>query len=289
MCRKLLVARLSQSATLNDVGLLNLYRMVAECIIYNLGTLSPFRTDIVQAASDWGTAFDRLFPGNDHYLSPFLGGFQGIYQVMFRVNVLLRQTEPDRVAGVILPSTVETFNALWEQLAQLEDRIPVMYDRNRVAEETIKLYQAKNRITVYALRIHLLKIMRPLAGPEDVDIYLNLTQAVAILREQDVREPYNPALRWPLSILLCAADADEDFDFIVSVMQQIQLIMDPANHRKLAAAYNILRDYRRDASIALQSGRSPVPSRQLDFLLEPRTLEEPDFGDGIQGRVLELT
>ncbi|EME42593.1 hypothetical protein DOTSEDRAFT_73439 [Dothistroma septosporum NZE10] len=289
MCRKLLMARLSQAATVADIGLLNLYRMIAECIIYNLGTLSPFRADIVQAAGDWGTAFDQLFPGNDHYLSPFLGGFQGIYQVTFRISVLLRQTEADRMAGVVQQSTFETFDMLWRQLADLEYKIPTMYCRNGLPEDTIKLYQAKNKIIVYALRIHLTKIIRPAAGPEDVEIYLNLTQAIAILKEQDVQEPGNPALRWPLSILLCAADADEDFEFIVSVMQQMQCILDPANSRKLAAAYNILRDYRRDAALALQGGSLPTPLRQLDFLLEPRNLEEPGFGDGIQGRVLELT
>ena len=283
------MARLSQSATIDDAGLLNLYRMVAECIIYNLGTLSPFRADIVQAAGDWGTAFDSLFPGSDHYLSPFLGGFQGIYQVMFRVNVLLRQTDEDRIAGVTRPSTIETFKRLWQQLTQLEDKIPAIYRRNGLPEEIIKLYKAKNRITVYALRIHLMKILRPLAGPEDVDIHLNLAQAMTILKEQDVQEPGNSALRWPLGILLCAADANEDFNFVVSVMQQIQLILDPANSRKLAAAYNILRGYREHASVARQKDLLPTPLRQLDFLLEPRTLEEPDFGDGIQGRVLEPT
>ncbi|KAK4613697.1 hypothetical protein CLAFUW4_08756 [Fulvia fulva] len=284
MCRKLLATRLSQSATAGNVGLWNLYRMVAECIIYNLGALSVFQPNIVQAAGDWGTAFDRLFPGNDHYLSPFLGGFQGIYQVMFRVNVLLRQTEVDRTAGVLQLSTVETYDNLWQQLAFLEDNIPTMYQGNVLPKEIINLYQAKNRITIYALRIHLMKILRPLAGPEDVEIYLNLTQAIAILKEQDIREPGNPALRWPLSILLCASDADEDFDFVVSVMQQIELILDPANREKLKAAHNILRAYRTNASFAVQSGSLPTPLRQLDYLLEPTALEpaKPD------GRVEEV-
>lgn len=277
MCRKLLTARLAQHGVLKDAALVKLYRVVAECIMYNLAALSPFHVGIAHVVTDWGTSFDCLFPGGDHALSPFLGGFHDVYRLMLRMNIYLRQiptnTAPRQVS---ITQADQALDALWWELHALESKVPASYRRVEGARGT-RLYKAKHRISVLALRVHLVKISRPAISCSDMLIQPYLQRAIETLKQQDIREPGNPALRWPLTILACAAYSEEDFAFIVERMRELEVILDPSNRGKLQSACAILQRYRHGYLTApLHTDRgSWTPMDQLDFLLEPQFLDEP--------------
>ena len=276
MCRKLLTARLAQPGVLNDAALVKLYRVVAECIMYNLAALSPFHVRIAEVVTDWGTSFDCLFPGGDHALSPFLGGFHDVYRLILRMNIYLRQIPP-ATSTLSMAQAKQTLDELWWELHALELKVPASYRRVEGAEGT-RLYKAKHKISVLALRVHLVKISRPAISPSDGLIRPYLQKAIETLRQQDIREPGNPALRWPLTILACAAEMEKDFVFIVEKMRELEVILDPSNRGKLQSAYAILGRYRNDHLIApLQTHRGRwTPINQLDFLLEPQFLDRPE-------------
>lgn len=273
MCRKLLTARLSQPGVLHDAALVKLYRVVAECIMYNLAALSPFHAGINQVVTDWGSSFDCLFPGNDHALSPFLGGFHDVYRLMLRINLHLRRI-PSMPSAVSTVQGKQTLEALWWELHALEVKLPASYRRVEGAEST-RLYKAKHKISILALGIHLVKISNPLVASSDMVIRGYLHDAIGTLACQDIREPGNPALRWPLTILACAAVGKEDFAFVVAKMKELEMILDPSNRGKLQSAYTILQRYRQgNLELHLQTHRgSWTPHEQLDFLLEPQFLD----------------
>jgi hypothetical protein len=280
MCRKLLTARLSAApALLNDAALLKLYRVVAECIMYNLAALSPFHVGVADVATDWGSSFDCLFPGGDHALSPFLGGFHDIYRLMLRINIHLRQIPSTTTSAHSAVQSSQTLDALWWELHALEVAVPPSYRRVEGADGT-RLYKAKHRISVLALRIHLVKISIPAIAAADVLIHPHLQTAIEILRQQDIREPGNPALRWPLTILACAAHVEDDYSFIVERMKELEVILDPSNCGKLRSAYTLLQHYRQGAlALPLRTRRgSWTPHDQLDFLLEPQFLDQSGSG-----------
>lgn len=270
MCRRLLAGRLSQPRALGDSSLLKLYRVVAECIIYNLATLSPFHTGVQNAAQDWQESFDCLFSRDDHMLSPFLGGLHGVYSVMFRTNALMRQTQIVQTAS---STSSKALGELWEELNDLEHRVPASYHAVE-NEDDRKLYTAKQKISVFALRIHLVKVSRPSATTSDILVRRYLLKALGVLKQQNVREDLNPALRWPLTILACAAETSEDFEFLIAKMHEIAAILDPANKQKLISASAVLRQFRqRSMNESCPEERTWHPRNQLDFLLEPQHLD----------------
>lgn len=288
MCRKLLTARLAQPRVLNDAALVKLYRVVAECIMYNLAALSPFHVEIAEVVTDWGTSFDCLFPGGDHALSPFLGGFHDVYRLMLRINIYLRQTPPT-TPTMSETQARQTLDALWWELHALEIKVPASYRRVEGAEGT-RLYKAKHKISVLALRVHLVKISRPAISPSDMLIRPYLQKAIETLEQQDIREPGNPALRWPLTILASSADIEKDFVFLGGRMREMEEILDPSNRGKLQSAYAILQKYRReDLTAPLQTRRGRwIPMNQLDFLLETQLLDQPGSCDRQQEDLLRI-
>lgn len=271
MCRRMLAARLSQPRALEDSSLLKLYRVVAECIIYSLATLSPFHTGVQNAAQDWQESFDCLFSKDDHMLSPFLGGLHGVYRTMFRINTLMRQSEESPRSKPCTSSMA--LGELWEDLNDLEHKVPASYHAVE-NEDDRKLYTAKQKISVLALRIHLVKVSRPWATASDILVRRYLLKALNVLKQQNVREDLNPALRWPLTILACAAETKEDFDFLDATMYEIAAVLDPGNKQKLLSASAMLRQFRqRSTNEKLPWGSTWHPRNQLDFLLEPQHLD----------------
>lgn len=272
MCRKLLTSRLQQLALPRDIECVKLYRMAAECVIYNFASLSPFHRGIGQATSDWGGSFESLFPSNDPSISPFLGGadFQEIYHIMFLTNVLLRRTQ----TNLDQPSVVgEACQDLWEQLNKQEKKVTSLYSR-KTDQSMAKLYRAKYRVSIHALRIHLIKIRRPIVSPDDPMVRLYLSKAIKIVKNQKICEAWNPALRWPLTILACAAHADADFELFMCLMDEMMENLDQANSRRLQSAQTILRRFRQTSALLSLGGNGTKKfSNQLDFLLEPRDLD----------------
>ncbi|KAF7192240.1 hypothetical protein HII31_06272 [Pseudocercospora fuligena] len=277
MCRRLLISRLSDDSVLQDALLIKLYRMIAEAVTYTIATNSQY--SLSHNARAVGQSFKCLFPGDDYSTSsPFLGGVHKLYHIMFEVNTLLRPARTDQ--GPALSLTVaQSCSKLWGELDDLEGSIEALYATSSIAEEAIRLYKVKHQVAILALRIHLIKISRPSAVPLDPDIQLHLASVIEVLAQQDVREPGNPALRWPLIILACAAETDHDFQFLSMRMHDIAAVLDPVDSRKLVSTCITLGRYRREPDeyrhYQIETCEGPRHIRsQLDFLLEPRLLDE---------------
>jgi hypothetical protein len=274
MCKDLLVPMLARSKPALDSNLTKLLRVVAECIIFNLATLSPFSARAGQLMLDWGTSFDRLFPVDESASSPFLGGLQSVYRVMLRANILLHRTTKDRFDPNARIHDAREYLELWHQLDDLESRIPELYHERNLSAESIELYKAKHKLAILALRVQLCKIARPLASPTDSDIRGYVSEAVTTLGGLDVREPGNPALRWPLTILACAAHSDEEFALFTAKMQDMQSVVDPANREKLASAQAVISRHQQtdvgvQSALGADRNRNCNTARRIDLLLEP--------------------
>ncbi|KAF2159382.1 hypothetical protein M409DRAFT_71052 [Zasmidium cellare ATCC 36951] len=280
MCRKLLASRLKRPAWLQSSECVNTYRMCAECIIYNFATLSPFHEGIGQAASDWEESFNSLFPTDDHAISSFLGGidFQAIYRIMFSTNVLLH----DKGSGANQTNAhPDACQNLWERLDTQEKKANSLY-LSMSHKAMAKLYRAKYLVSIHAQRIHLIKVSRPTATPADLTVKLYLSKAMAIIKEQNVCEAWNPALRWPLTILACAAHTDADFDLVMSTMDEMMQKLDPANSKRLQSAQAMLRHFRKgNAWPSLDGWDADVSPNQLKFLLKPQSFDIPQLQHSI--------
>jgi hypothetical protein len=257
--------RIRETSPVEAADLADVLRIVAECTLYNLATLTPFCKKPDLASDDWGSSIHHLFPADDTTLSPFLGGCHALYQIMLSINMLL-SANGHGTHGLTSLARTEALISLTGRLDMVERRIPYMYP----ASEEAKLYVAKHRLTAIALRIHLHKIVHPQASSTEPLIRLHVTEAVQILIGQDIREPGNPALRWPLTILACATGTDEEFDVVKSKMQEIERILDISNSQKIASAYTVLGRFQ--GNRAMKEGRLTQDwyhTCKFDLLLEP--------------------
>jgi hypothetical protein len=281
MCKDLLVPMLAKSKVSLDSNLTKILRVVAESIMFNVATLSPYSARAGALMLDWGTSFDQLFPTGESGSSPFLGGLQSIYRVMTRANTLLHRTVKARSDPQAKASDAREFLELWLQLDELERTIPHLYVDRNLSVESIELYKGKHKLAILALRTQLCKIARPSASSTDVEIRKYVSQSVTILKSLDIREHGNPALRWPLTILACAAYDDHDFALITAKMQDLQSVIDPANGEKLSSARAVMRLYQQTAAgvgSALGDDRNGNcnTAQRIDLLLEPWKLLSND-------------
>jgi len=249
--------------------------------MFNVATLSPFSARAGQSMLDWGSSFDRLFPADESASSPFLGGLQSVYRVMLRANLLLHRTTKAKSDSLGSDADAREYLELWRQLNALESKIPHLYHGRNLSAEPIKLYKGKHRLAILALRIQLCKIARPVASPTDTDIQGYVSEAAIILKTLDIRERGNPALRWPLTILACAACDERDFVLFVTKMQEMQNVVDPANGEKLSSARAVMSRYHQsDTGLERIPGSDPNrdcnPTQRIDLLLEPWKLLSHD-------------
>ena len=272
---------LAKSKVSLDPNLTKILRVVAECIVFNIATLSPYSARAGALDLDWGTSFDQLFPVGNSGSSPFLGGLQSIYRVMVRANTLLYRTLNSKSDPHTRTFNAHEYRELWLQLDDLEQAIPQLYQERNLSADSIKLYKGKHKLAVLALRIQLCKIAKPSAPATDVEIGEYVSNAVAILKNLDIREHGNPALRWPLTILACAAYCDQDFVLITAKMQDLQSVIDPANGEKLSSAQVVMSRYpSMDVDVQSTLGTDCDGDcglvQRIDLLLEPWKLRSQD-------------
>lgn len=265
------MSQLAGVAKIPDTGMMPIMRVFAECVLYNLASLTPFCLSVDATLDDWGDVIERLFPGDGTSTSPFLGGLQGIYRVQLRIHMLLRN-------GTQLPSRAEVIRQCSDQLDTFERQLASLSPHRGGDHEAVALYNAKHRISILAARIHLHKVAHPAVTALDPRVQLHLSKAVAILRNQDIREPGNPAMRWPLTVLACASSSNEDFKLVTDKMQETEGLLDPANSRKLTTAYAVLHRHRRGcAGLPLGSQEHGSYTPPMEFLLMPQLLDEPQI------------
>jgi len=269
------VHQVGQGATTMDDGMINILRVFAECVLYNVASLTPFCVSLESTLDDWGDAFDLLFPGDGVSTSPFLGGLQVIYRVQIRIHMLLRSNKRTPNDHSVDRSRKEELRECSEQLDKAEQQLSSLSRFRAGDDAAATLYKAKHRVAILAARIHLHKVAYPGATSLDHRIQLYVSKAVAVLRIQDFGEPGNPAMRWPFTVLACASASDEDFELVAKRMQELEGVLYGANSRKLYTAYTLLRHHRAGcAGIPLGS---QVYIQPIDFLLMPQLLDEPQI------------
>jgi hypothetical protein len=270
------VFQLAQPATIMDAGMVNILRVFAECVLFNLASLTPFCETIDPTLDDWGDALDRLFPGDGASTSPFLGGLQGLYRVQLRIHMLLRSVKQTSNGPSVDRSRLEVIRECSDQLDTFEQQLLSLSPYRSGDYAAVRLYKAKHRIFILTARIHLHKVAHPEATALDYRIQSYVNRAIAILRIQDIKEPGNPAMRWPLTVLACATSSDEDFRLVTDKMRETEEILDPANSRKLAAAYTVLHRHRAGCASILPGCQEYKGFIQpIDILLMPQLLDEP--------------
>lgn len=276
MCRKLIVSQLNQSGSAIDAGMMNILRVFAECVLYNVASLTPFCVVLDSTLDEWGDAFELLFPGDGIAMSPFLGGLQVIYRVQIRTHMLLRSNKRMLNDYSVDWSRKDEIRECSEQLDMAERQFASLSPFRAGDDQAVTLYKAKHRVAILAARIHLHKVAYPGATSLDDCIQSHVSKALAILRIQDFREPGNPAMRWPFTILACACASDEDFELVKKRMQELEEFLYGANSRKLRTAYTKIGRHRVEcAGIPLGSQAQGVYIQPIDFLLMPQVLDEP--------------
>lgn len=281
MCRKLIVNELDQSRTTIDAGMMNILRVFAECVLYNIASLTPFCVALDSTLDDWGDAFDLLFPGDGIATSPFLGGLQVIYRVHIRIHMLLRSNTRSPNDFSVNRSRKEEIRGCSEQLDKAERQFASLSPFRAGDDEAVTLYRAKHRVAILAARIHLHKVAYPGATSLDHRIQFHVSKALDILRVQDFREPGNPAMRWPFTILACASASDEEFELVKQRMQELEQVLYGANSRKLNTAYTMIGRHRAGCAGISQGARDhEVYVQPIDFLLMPQLLDEVEVAHG---------
>jgi hypothetical protein len=260
-----------------DAGMMNILRVFAECVLYNVASLTPFCVVLNSTLDDWGDAFDLLFPGDGIATSPFLGGLQIIYRVQIRIHMLLRSNKGTPNDYSVDWFRKEEIRGCSEQLDEAERQFASLSPFRAGGEKAVILYQAKHRVAILAARIHLHKVAYPGATSWDHRIQFHVSKAIAILRIQDFREPGNPAMRWPFTVLACACKSDEDFELVVKRMRELEESLYGANSRKLRTAYTMISRHRAGcAGSPLGAHEHGVSIQPIDFLLMPQLLDDEE-------------
>jgi len=268
------VCQVDQAATTMDTGMMNILRVFAECVLFNVASHTPFCLTLDSTLDDWGDAFDRLFPDDGIATSPFLGGLQVIHRVQIRIHMLLRSNTRMANDYSVDASRKEAIRGCSELLDKAERQLSSLSPFPAGDDEAVALYKAKHRIAILAARIHLHKVAFPGATSLDHCMQLYTSEAFAILRIQDFSEWGNPAMRWPFTVLACASKRDEDFELVVKRMKELEGVLFGAHSRKLNMAYTTLRHHRAGcAGISLEPQEQYI--QPIDFLLMPQLLDEP--------------
>ncbi|QIW96762.1 hypothetical protein AMS68_002280 [Peltaster fructicola] len=272
-----------------DSDYLKLYRIAAECVIFNFATVLPFYESIdsnagLRLAWDDLSGLEQIFyeDGVDGYdtanTSPFLGGFHRVYLLMFKLNVLLR-----RMYGLIQDEETAYECAmmaleLQEELYQLEPSIfESSYNQPR-GTAIVRSYKVKHAVSVYAMRVYLTKLMNPHFGAGQLQLQDDFRKALALLKHEDVLEPGNPALCWPVIILACSSACHDDFDFLEELMHSMSQVHDPANAFKLQNARNTLIHFRDGDCGRREHRETHHLASSADLLLKPWLLDRSVHG-----------
>lgn len=279
--RKLLSSKLS-SAVIEawDADLLSLYRIVAECVVFNFATMLPlYRTKDLSmpwasASFDGLSSFDCLFYENDGQqsssTSPFFGGFYRLWNLMLRSTVLHHRIVLNEVTEPIAQELIDMADSMKIELDDTEKQIH-LWEVTRPRDSSLtKLYKAQHFLNLCATRIYLCKILNNTVTAQCVEVQREFAKAVGHMKLEEHPEQRSLSLRWPLTILACAASTDQDFAFLAKIMDDIASTVIHANSSMLKSARQTLTMFRqRGPDVAqLQQGISTT----LDFVLEPRLL-----------------
>jgi hypothetical protein len=183
-----------------------LYRIVAECVIYNIACLAlSYRT------------------------SPFLGGRRDVYYLMFDVTRIARQDlSPEQRRRQVSRFT--------KRLSNIEDGV-MSYYSDDVPTKVADLYGTKYKLHVLALRIFIAKLEDPTRCATSPEIAIVFQQSLILLQTKEIIEDLNPAMCWPLIIFACAAATPDDFETLKDCAHKYLQYVDRGHVERLEKAY----------------------------------------------------
>ena len=219
---------------------------MVESWLYNLATLLLFHSDTGQITSsiDWKKVedcFEVSIPTQpiNHRFSPFLGGAHLIYKLIIQVTTYGRQDDdPHDIKQAYIRPWLRDLDSIETGLTRYKLEFP---------GDVGSLYLWKHRLYVIALRILLATISDRTITASSNTIKELVTFARAICLGTDLREGNNPALAWPLIVLLCASDDDATFDVFASITEEICDNFDPGHRHRLTIVIDMVRRMRREA------------------------------------------
>lgn len=202
--------------------------MAAECIIYNAATLGLYLPKRYGLPRMWNGLLNELFPNSPTIYcdsSPFLGGFHAIYKLMLRITSIF--WEQPRFEDI-----EPEYNLIMAELELLDQMVPHYYDSSSIGVQSTRLYQGKQYLHICVLQILMQLVSRPRVEIDERSLKAYTKRALRLLEEYDLRERNHPGVCWPLIVLACIVDEEDDFRFTISKADQIHAVVDPANRSK---------------------------------------------------------
>jgi hypothetical protein len=208
-----------------------LYRIVAECVIYNIACLALFYPDLefLSQFISWQD-IESFFPKISSYrTSPFLGGRRDVYYLMFDVTRIARQDlSPEQRRRQVSRFT--------KRLSNIEDGV-MSYYSDDVPTKVADLYGTKYKLHVLALRIFIAKLEDPTRCATSPEIAIVFQQSLILLQTKEIIEDLNPAMCWPLIIFACAAATPDDFETLKDCAHKYLQYVDRGHVERLEKAY----------------------------------------------------
>lgn len=211
-----------------DPTITKLYRMAAECIIFNAATLGLYLPKQYGLSRMWNNLLDELFPDSPTIYcgtSPFLGGFHAIYRLMLRTTSIFWEQRS-------FEDIEQEYKSIMAELELLDHMVPSYYGHSKSGLRGMRLYQGKQHLHICVLQILTQLVSRPLAEVDKHQLNVLTKRALWLLEEYDLRERNHPGVCWPLIVLACTVDDEDDFRFTIFKADQIHAVVDPANKSK---------------------------------------------------------
>lgn len=156
--------------------------------------------------------------------SPFLGGMVNVYKLIMQFTWYARQDRPLHLR--------QQQKAAWSlELDIVQEQAKTYFDL--LAADVAELYHSKFMLHIYALRIMLEKIADHNLSTSDPTIWSYVKQAQLMFSQSPNRERNNPALMWPIIILLCACHEEDTFQYFVEIIREINENFDEGHMRRL--------------------------------------------------------
>lgn len=254
----------------HDQTLLPVVRVILEDVVYNLACMSIFRPVPRSAceAIDW-TRYRCIFSETEfelpvYHLSPHFGGNHEFYRLILIITSFSR--EPHSA-----DTRAKQVHEWLVQLDCLEQRLEYYY--TEAPERVAQMYIAKYRLHAIALRIYCFKIRRHELPASASEVVYQVRQAQEIFCRNILYETHNPALNWPLIVILCACSDYITFQFFVQQIEHIKLNFGRGHLRNLDTVMDILK------STLVQSDGPISPSQDnlWMLLLKEGILSAPDI------------
>ena len=235
----------AQNGPAKDLRSQALYRFIAECVIFNIGSLATFypRLDRLGEVVDWDSLEvyfrqDPKFLKSSYSSSPFLGGRRDVYRLMFAISWLSQCRTEDLAA-----SHHNYIHILNHEILRLQNSLENYY-ANDVPVSVRTLYTIKYQLHVFAMQIYSLKIARQGICSAHKEVAALVSQSLSLLLTGKLDEVYNPSLCWPLTILLCAAHHDVDFDSLTARTAIYQTMLGAGHASRMGKVISRLKDRR---------------------------------------------